>query len=652
MAVNNAPQFRPEFNAEATFNEPAPPPDQYIGAIFAKGKHFVVSGGKFKSVVNINQVVACDPPNKQGGYSPRRRGRACRNCRFLKIKCDGQKPICGPCRQHPKDDECEYLDGPARSRTKALEDTVQRLEARLHELEHPEDSTPSVMLSLPNTPYHQLPRLLSPFSSFPESQRYTPLFPFSPPSTTATTPPFGTQKSSPLGIFDSRVIATTESTSSSLESDTVCDTLLQTFRPHASEFGFFLDWNRLQSTIPSIFSRTSSALLYAIYMWGANLSSDSQLELHYKHKVLQFASTDPVPPTTLLHSIQAEVLLSYYFFHTGHSSEARAHTATAVALALGGGLHQIRSFNRPAAPVIRIRGGGEGIHFRAPGDALEEGERINGFWAVFMLQKNLSVTLEPAVGVCVCGVFEVGGLQVDTPWPLEIEDYMKGLLTSDIHGDSTVRNFLQAAGAPSHQQSRSASITGMNVKASILLHRALYMQEQWRPDIPEWETQSWWTAFGVVDQLINSLRSELPDIAQPQGRTTRMLLLTHSLLNAATIRLYSIFYTHPTARQNCLSAARDMLRFGGTNPQELGYLNPMMGTLWMTACSVFIDELRLIRADSLRPLHTASEAERGKEMLSILQDGIDALSALARENLLIRHQLTIVQEAIERHQHK
>ncbi|KAJ7818301.1 kinase-like domain-containing protein [Mycena olivaceomarginata] len=65
------------------------------------------------------------------------------NCRFLKIKCDGMKPICGPCRKHPKDDECEWSDGPARSRTKQLEETVRLLEARLYKLEHHEGSTPS-----------------------------------------------------------------------------------------------------------------------------------------------------------------------------------------------------------------------------------------------------------------------------------------------------------------------------------------------------------------------------------------------------------------------------------------------------------------------------------------------------------------------------
>ncbi|KAJ7863311.1 hypothetical protein B0H14DRAFT_474956 [Mycena olivaceomarginata] len=64
----------------------------------------------------------------------------CPNCMFLKIECDRVKPICEPCPNHPKYSACEYQHGSACSRSKALEDTVQRLEARLHELEHPEDT--------------------------------------------------------------------------------------------------------------------------------------------------------------------------------------------------------------------------------------------------------------------------------------------------------------------------------------------------------------------------------------------------------------------------------------------------------------------------------------------------------------------------------
>ncbi|KAJ7182141.1 hypothetical protein C8R46DRAFT_985255 [Mycena filopes] len=97
-----------------------------------------------------------------------KKGMACRPCRHFKIRCDGQKPVCGSCKKHPKEDECGYSNKP--SRTQVLEDEVQRLQARLRELEHPEESTPSVTL---HDPYHQFhspppppsPRLFSTFSA-------------------------------------------------------------------------------------------------------------------------------------------------------------------------------------------------------------------------------------------------------------------------------------------------------------------------------------------------------------------------------------------------------------------------------------------------------------------------------------------------------
>jgi hypothetical protein len=120
-----------------------------------------------------------------------------------------------------------------------------------------------------------------------------------------------------------------------------------------------------------------------------------------------------------MYTIQAQVLLSYYFFWTGHFMAARTHAATAVALATGGGLHHIRSLHRSYVAVIGVtENEGGRIFLPVPSDA-EEGERINSFWAVFMLQQNLSVALNPAARVY--GEFEA--VHIDMPWPLEMEQY-------------------------------------------------------------------------------------------------------------------------------------------------------------------------------------------------------------------------------------
>lgn len=99
-------------------------------------------------------------------------------------------------------------------------------------------------------------------------------------------------------------------------------------------------------------------------------------------------------------------------------------------------------------------------------------------------------------------------------------------------------------------------------------------------DVSPRDAQFLSNAFHTVDGLIQTLRAQLPDLAQLDGRSpaARTVLLTHSLLNAATIKLHGLFMaSDPASRQTCLAAARDMFHFGDMNLQGLGYLNPMMG---------------------------------------------------------------------------
>jgi hypothetical protein len=243
-----------------------------------------------------------------------------------------------------------------------------------------------------------------------------------------------------------------------------------------------------------------------------------------------------------------------------------------------------------------------------PSDAVEEGERINGFWAVFMLQQNLSVALNPAP--LVYCVFEA--LHIDTPWPLEMEQYrqvsrrqyyylrpvvktshqIQGLLTSDIRGDSTLRSYLSKPMAPTHGDNGS-SITAMNVKAYILLHRSIYLQGQcqWAQE-RESSMEASRTTFDIIDELIESLRAKLRLENLP---CTPTIVLTYSLLDAATITLHNIFKTSDaTSRQRCLDAAQAMFRFADADLRRQ-HLNPIMGV------SLFICRLGFCRIYNFIP---------------------------------------------------
>ena len=82
---------------------------------------------------------------------------------FLKFqRCDGQHPICGQCDRASRAEDCEYTNGHERSRVQILEDDICRLEARIHELQHPQAPV-SNELHTPQTPAPTIMRLHQPY---------------------------------------------------------------------------------------------------------------------------------------------------------------------------------------------------------------------------------------------------------------------------------------------------------------------------------------------------------------------------------------------------------------------------------------------------------------------------------------------------------
>ncbi|KAG5732328.1 hypothetical protein E4T56_gene11563 [Termitomyces sp. T112] len=590
---------------------------------------------------------------------PLKRGRACMNCRFLKIKCDGIKPVCGPCRKHPKDDDCEYADGSGRSRTKVLEDTVSRLEARLHELEHPEESTPSVTLHDPYSPFHEsLPQLPSSVP-IPEARSCDPSSPFSPASSSSSLP--STRPWRSFAVLESKPesVASSGSSSSPHRQNTsspflgaeepgfiIIQSLLDKFLPHCQQFGFFLNPNRFREAtlLPLSFghaSRPTPAVLSAVYLWGVHLSQSEALlqqEPSFISRALHHSVTDMFGshPDVILHTLQAEILLSYYLLRVGRFIEAKCHTATAVSLALGAGLHRMRSIH----PILSIIGLSfdTPVSVPLPRDTIEEGERINGFWAVLVLHKYITVALEPPMSVC--GTLEAPGTQVDAPWPLDIS--ISEGMSPEIRGNNTIRNFLLNI-AEKHP---GTSLNALNVKAAILFHRSAQLAGQWLPNMQPQEFQSYMIAFHSTHGLTETFRSILPplthlDIKHPAART---LILIHALTDAATIKLHINFSADSSSNQYCLAAARRIVAFGGFNILEVGHINPILSTVLAAACHVFINEISRMRlSGNIRPENVGGSED---ELVERLRSGMELLSARSDESAFTKYQLMKTQEAL------
>ncbi|KAJ3872732.1 hypothetical protein F5051DRAFT_479614, partial [Lentinula edodes] len=556
-------------------------------------------------------------------------------------KCDGARPICGPCRRTPKDDPCEYADGPGRSRVHALEETVSRLEARLREYEHPEE-TPAMVLHDP----YQYGQGTQSFDSGAIVRV----------NIDDPSPSYSTHSSPSTSFFRMSPLRSTHTGGSSGSSDTTSTaeprialpgtrSLLEWFFANAVSFGFFLEHSRFSDSalLPLDFghqSRPCPGLLSTVYLWGIHLSPQAQRK-DLEHILLMRALRDTASdlstanphPHRFMHTIQAETLLGYYFFRNGNILEAKRHASSAASLALGCGLNTLRSSNEQQQ-------WSSNINLPPPQDPIEEGERINGFWTVFTLYRDVAVTVDPPRSVC--GIFDAPGCQIDTPWPLDMDMYRKVCFnpTSFPSTSMTIHEFLNQI-QQSVNDHQLASTTSMITKASLLLHQASFVAGKYDSNIPTHEAQTLFATFQSIQRLISSLRSQLPPLEKFDNQNQnlpalREIHLAHSLIHGSIIRLNEIFSdSNADCRQYCVKSAQAMIHGGGFDVDEFGCVNPIMGMLWRLACQTLVQEI--VRQRSLRTgeaqgswPYLSSQVElpltSEDSLLASLQRGLSALT--------------------------
>ncbi|KAF9074952.1 hypothetical protein BDP27DRAFT_1287123, partial [Rhodocollybia butyracea] len=80
------------------------------------------------------------------------KGQACIYCRRRKMRCDGAKPFCGQCTKGNRQEDCEYTTE-GQSQMETLENSISRLQARIHDLEHPATTRSTEEAVLLRPPY-------------------------------------------------------------------------------------------------------------------------------------------------------------------------------------------------------------------------------------------------------------------------------------------------------------------------------------------------------------------------------------------------------------------------------------------------------------------------------------------------------------------
>ncbi|KAJ6626245.1 hypothetical protein B0H10DRAFT_1999436 [Mycena sp. CBHHK59/15] len=463
--------------------------------------------------------------------------------------------MCGPCSRYSATfSDCEYTDtGP--SHGQILEEQISILQARIEELEKPKGLRSSLSL-------HQASTSRAGLSSPPISPTNTmglgPLLShFYLQQTSGSPMPPDTNNSMPTEL-----------------PFIVLQALAHNFLHNVSHFGFFLDTQAFHDAVTSSDGQNlSPVLMNVMYLWGVHLSKSEQITV-YEPALLAHAlrstagSLTGTHPRTILHSLQAEVLLAYYFIRNVRFLEARYHTSAAVSIALSSGLHRIRTQSGQGPPIQST--------FEAltpPKDAAEEGERISAFWNVLNLNNCWAGTDGSSSNVS----YGPSGLKIDTPWPLDTRDYVERPHRLPRRNSGTIAKFL--ANVPDEATSQAA----LYAKAGILFEQATALAARYRAGgIPGNDPE-----FGVVDTKIDTFKAILPPVQ------SKYILVVHSLSNVATIQLHDPFVSQNMfSRNKTLSAARfiaDLLT--KVDVQNLGHIDPVLAPLWTSTCLVFIAEL-------------------------------------------------------------
>jgi hypothetical protein len=189
---------------------------------------------------------------------------------------------------------------------------------------------------------------------------------------------------------------------------------LNSFLPYVSITGFFLNVPRFVNSFyaTTANSRPSLALLSTIYLWGLKLApveSFAAYEPVFLSRAIQgvAGALGTTHPHKAKHALQAELLLSNYFFWTGRFLEGRYHCGAAVSIAISLGSHRTRSSQLSSSNINTT-------------DLVEEGERINGFWSVLLNDGCWGVAMNVPSGM----PDQKGpNARIDVPWPLDMIQY-------------------------------------------------------------------------------------------------------------------------------------------------------------------------------------------------------------------------------------
>ncbi|KAI5122011.1 hypothetical protein M0805_008003 [Coniferiporia weirii] len=585
------------------------------------------------------------------------RGKACLSCRYAPIRCDGLRPICAQCSRRNRGDDCEYTDKNGPTRTEILEGSLARLQARIKELEQPDDDIEDEHPQAPTcvTIDTSLPPLPPP--SRGECGRILRVIPCAGAGleTLEITSPSSEGSTDASHFSDDMGHGPgSSSPASSIEPPPwweldepppdIANMLIRHFLPNSQQLGFALSIRRFLEALEGPML-PHNALMNAIYMWALRLSRNPDLQRHedaYLQKALMalqdIPSSSPSDPaditlaTKIVQVIQAEVLVSQYLYCYGRMHEGRYHIVAAISLALSYGFNRLSPTSvQDAKTTLRARVDLNLLtqSLAPPRDLIEYGERVNVFWSVYNVDRCWSVTGAP----CILTDDAVHGTQIDTPWPLDAHEYGMAAANPEIvtlfPSNRTIQRFI--AGEPPLPCVSDTSYAAMRVKASALYGRARKLTLAWGSDPTHDARELLRADMNNAVRLALEFTAALPELENLEMRiessdARRTIYVVHVLMHTAIIVLYQVWASEGdgNAVRMCLAAADEVSRvsdMGG--PTVLRLLDPVLGTVGAVLARFYAQELARAR--------NAPDSPEAREHLALVEKHTQRLIQAAKE---------------------
>ncbi|KAJ7741692.1 hypothetical protein B0H16DRAFT_1728471 [Mycena metata] len=327
----------------------------------------------------------------------------------------------------------------------------------------------------------------------------------------------------------------------------------------------------------------------AVYLWGSVLSP-VQLGYPYtpdafllcalenlRHDISRIGDDSKL----LLETIQAEILVSFYYLHSASPVQGCYHASGAASLALGAGLHSTCSLRHEQLPLCSL----SDLQSTSRPATVTWGNaaHIDAFQAVLVINN--------------CWVAVVGVPSTIPHWVSE-----NWADRGTVQTGSTITAFLNGDDAP------ACSNVSLLVKASIFLERVVSFLTRTTTGPPPEPT-----VVASLNERIESFRAALPPLSGGG-----ILLLTHALVDFAIVRLHAP-YIHivEQRRVKCLgAAARIVLGVGTVDLVDSACtIDPMLVSICTAVAHIYLDEIQVCGNESRRkPSETELETQLGSLM--------------------------------------